>query len=594
MRCRAFSILVFLCGACTSVAQELVVNGGLESFARCPQGPVTKKLKIDGRVVAAQGDPDLYSACSSTFGVPDNWSGKQAAWDGATYAGLVLTSDMPDECGSREYLQFPLTEALENGRRYRLTYRLSVAEYSGYTTDRACALFAKSDLSKTGIPAGLRTHAHMENPVGRMLNDTTGWITVSGLYNATGGERYVLIGNFHPCNSSTRKVLNGDKKSAMKRKADARMDPVPQRGAWHEWMKRTAYVYLDGVSLLADTSAPEHITSLTAEQACAEDIATIGPELIPDPGFDRNTHPRPDSWRNASNGTPDLLEGMTGLYVYSQGYADNREYIRIPLADTLSPCRTYRIAMDVWRNPTYAYAMDAIGIAVTDTFSTRYDRERIALPWAWRSPRGALITHTDASMTLCGTFTPTVCATQLLLGNFDPDTACTLALVGNENDGPFAYYYVDNVHLNAASTRAGCVDPCPAILHATAIDRTGNAPPDRTALYFDTDDETPLGPYTADADRIAAWLKEDPTLRIRIIGHADDSGTPAHNERLAHARAEHLRNALVERGAPQEHIIVVSAGSREPIADNATEEGRAMNRRVEVQYKHTEVDNDGR
>lgn len=579
------SLVIASCALPKVAAQELVINGSLEVFDRCPQGPVIKTLKVDGRVKAAQGDPDLYSACSSGFGVPLNWSGAQSAWEGATYAGLVLTSDMPDECGSREFLQFPLEQALENGRRYRLTFRVSVAEYSGYITDRVGAIFSAEDLSRKGVPAQLRERAHMENPMGRLLGDTASWATVSGLYNAIGGERYVVVGNFHPCNSSTRKELNADKKAGMKRKADARMDPEPRRGAWHEWMKRTAYVYLDGVSLVADTSAPEHIALLAAEQACLDGAAfATGPELIPDPGFDHNVHPKPDSWRNASSGTPDLLNGMTGLYTYSQGYSDNREYIRIPLADTLSPCTTYRIAFDVWRNSTYAYAMDAIGIAVTDTFSTRYDRERLRFPWAWRSPRGLPISHTDSPMTLCGTFAPTLCATQLLLGNFDPDTACTLMLAGNENDGPFAYYYVDNVHLNAVERIAGCVDTCRASVIEVEADRVpGPTLADRIALYFDTDCDQPIGRHAVELDRLAALLKDEPTLRIRIIGHTDDSGTLVHNEQLAQARADRLRSALIGRGAPGDHITTSSAGSREPLADNATEEGRALNRRAEVE-----------
>ena len=68
----------------------------------------------DGSVVAvrrealfaAQGNPDYYAECSETFGVPSNWSGCQVAFDGAAYTGLVLTTDLRNECGAREYLQF--------------------------------------------------------------------------------------------------------------------------------------------------------------------------------------------------------------------------------------------------------------------------------------------------------------------------------------------------------------------------------------------------------------------------------------------------------------------------------------------------------
>lgn len=560
------------------------MNGGLEQAGRCPRGPVVKKLQAHGGVKAVQGDPDLYAACSEAFGVPLNWSGAQPAWEGTRYAGLALTSDMPDECGQREYLQFPLAAPLENGRRYRLTFRICVAEYAGYYTDRVGAFFSNEDHGRKGLPAALRERPHMDNPVGRLLDDTAAWTTVSGSYNATGGERYVVIGNFHPCNSSTRKAMNADKKASMKRKADARMDPDPRRGAWHAWMKRTAYVYLDGVSLVPDTTVPPPRAALTAAEACPPEVPrATGPELIPDPGFDHNTHPTPTSWRNASSGTPDLMEGLTGLYVYSHGYRDNREYLRTPLADTLRPCTTYRYSLDVWRNATYAYATDAIGLAVTDTFSTRYDRERMRFPWAGRSPRGTPLTHTDGPLTLCGTFTPTRCATQLLLGNFDADSTCTLYLAGNDNDGPFAYYYVDNVHLHAVATTPGCVDTCttPRVV-ALPTAEARDAP--RTFTFrFDTDRAHPLDGAGDALDQLAALLKEDATAHLRVTGHADDSGTPAHNDALAQARAERTRDALVQRGAPLARISTRSAGSSDPVADNTTPEGRALNRRVVVE-----------
>lgn len=565
--------------------QELVVNGGLETFDRCPKGPTVKRLKVDGKVRSAQGDPDLYAACSAPFGVPSNWSGQQAAWEGAAYAGLVLTTDMHNECAAREYIQFPLKAPLESGRRYRLTFHVSPAEHSGYVTDRVAALFSEVDHAAKGLSPALRELADVQNTSGRLLNDTTGWTTVTGIHNAKGGERYVLIGNFHTCGASTRIRMDASKKASMQRKAATRLDTDEGRGMWRNAMGHTAYIYLDGVSLMPDTTAPQHINTLTSDLACGVQVPrAIGPELIADPGFDRNLHPTPDSWRNASDGTPDLFDGETGLYLYSDGYPDNREYIRIPLAEPLNPCTTYRVSLDVRRNPSYAFAVDAIGVAVTDTFTTRRDRLRIELPWAWRSPPGALMAQSDRAMTLCGTFTPTVCARHLLVGNFGADSATTIVQVGPDGDGPFAYSFVDNVHLAAVSSALGCVDPCPALLSVSeATSANTNEWPDRIVLHFATDSDLPLELDAGALDRLAITLNADRTMRLHITGHADDSGTPAHNRRLAQARADRLRDLLVQRGAPLTSIDTSSAGSDRPIADNTSPEGRAMNRRVEVE-----------
>jgi hypothetical protein len=578
--------LPLLCtGPAVLHAQELVVNGGMETRSRCPAGPSVKKLKVDGRVKTVQGDPDLYASCSVTFGVPENWSGLQAAWEGDAYAGLVLTSDMPNECGMREYLQFPLSAPLEAGNRYRLTFRVSAAEHSGYVTDRVAARFSTDDLARKGLPPALRERPDVANPLGRMLNDTSGWTTVTGIYNAMGGERYVIIGNFHPCNSSTRVRMHAGAKASMERKAAARLDPVAKRGAWRQWMARTAYVYLDGVSLVPDTTTPAHIAAITPEQACPMDVPrAMGPELVADPGFDHNAHPTPTSWRNASAGTPDLLEGVTGIYLYSAGHADNREYIRTPLNATLSPCSTYRISMEVRLNPTYAYAVDAIGVAVTDTFSTRHDRLLIDLPWAWRSPPGALLMHSDQALTLCGTFTPSACADQLLVGNFGADSTTTIVKVGAEGDGPFAYVFVDNVHLTAVAHTPGCVDPCTAPKPLVAKDPTPPVPmPELLVIRFDSDQDDPLAVDTELLDKLVAMLKATPGAQLSITGHTDASGTAVRNQQLALDRAVRMRELLVARGASATSIQVSSAGSSVPLATNATPEGRAMNRRVEVE-----------
>jgi hypothetical protein len=583
------SVLLALLGASRGevYGQELVVNGGLESFKRCPTGPAVKRLKVDGKVKAAQGDPDLYATCNGPFGVPDNWSGQQAAWEGEAYAGLLLTTDMPNECGMREYLQFPLSTPLESGRRYRLTFHVSPSEHSGYVTDRVAALFTEEDQAAKGLSPASRERADVENAHGRMLGDTAGWTTITGIHNARGGERFVLIGNFHTCNSSTRIRMDGSKKASMERKASARMDPNARRSAWREWMSRAAYVYLDGVSLVPDSTSPERINVLMPELACPAEVPeATGPELIPDPGFDRNLHPTPDSWRNASDGTPDLYDGETGLYLYSDGYTDNREYIRIPLADTLSPCSTYRVSLDVRLNPTYAFAVDAIGVAVSDTFNTRRDRLRIDLPWAWRSPPGALMAQSDRSMTLCGTFTPTVCARHLFVGNFGPDSSTTIVQVGTDGDGPFAYSFVDNIHLAAVSSVPGCVDPCPAAVHGVVGSNTNTFEwPDRIILHFDSDSDLPLEVDAGALDRLATTLNADRSMSLHITGHADGSGTPARNRTLAQARADRLRELLLQRGAPPESILTYTQGSSRPIADNANPEGRAMNRRVEVEVR---------
>jgi outer membrane protein OmpA-like peptidoglycan-associated protein len=81
-------------------------------------------------------------------------------------------------------------------------------------------------------------------------------------------------------------------------------------------------------------------------------------------------------------------------------------------------------------------------------------------------------------------------------------------------------------------------------------------------------------------DQFAQGL--DPKMRVRVVGHTDSTGSDAINDPLSVQRATSVRNYLSNRGVDPARTEVQGRGSREPVADNTTEAGRAMNRRVEI------------
>lgn len=78
------------------------------------------------------------------------------------------------------------------------------------------------------------------------------------------------------------------------------------------------------------------------------------------------------------------------------------------------------------------------------------------------------------------------------------------------------------------------------------------------------------------------FLSANPQARAELVGHTDASGDADANTALSLARAEAVRDALEAQGIAADRIAVRGAGPSEPLADNATAEGRAQNRRVEV------------
>lgn len=83
-------------------------------------------------------------------------------------------------------------------------------------------------------------------------------------------------------------------------------------------------------------------------------------------------------------------------------------------------------------------------------------------------------------------------------------------------------------------------------------------------------------------DRFAATLNHNPVSTVKIIGHTDSTGSDAVNGPLSVNRADATRDYLVTRGVAMNRIAIDGRGSREPVADNNSNAGRAMNRRVEI------------
>ena len=83
-------------------------------------------------------------------------------------------------------------------------------------------------------------------------------------------------------------------------------------------------------------------------------------------------------------------------------------------------------------------------------------------------------------------------------------------------------------------------------------------------------------------DQFAQGLRDNAGTTVRIIGHTDSTGSDAINNPLSVDRAQSTRDYLVDRGVAANRIAIDGRGSREPIADNTSDAGRARNRRVEI------------
>jgi outer membrane protein OmpA-like peptidoglycan-associated protein len=102
-------------------------------------------------------------------------------------------------------------------------------------------------------------------------------------------------------------------------------------------------------------------------------------------------------------------------------------------------------------------------------------------------------------------------------------------------------------------------------------------------ILFNTGKATLRTESYAELNKLARLLNENPEVRIEVSGHTDNVGSAAVNNRLSGQRAESVKGYLEMQGVAADRIESAGYGFERPIAPNNSEEGRAANRRVEIE-----------
>ena len=101
-------------------------------------------------------------------------------------------------------------------------------------------------------------------------------------------------------------------------------------------------------------------------------------------------------------------------------------------------------------------------------------------------------------------------------------------------------------------------------------------------ISFDVGRSAVKANFAGVLNQFANTLNSNPSTLITIVGHTDNTGSDAINNPLSLDRAHSTRDYLIARGVGVARFTTEGMGSRQPVADNGTERGRAQNRRVEI------------
>ena len=101
-------------------------------------------------------------------------------------------------------------------------------------------------------------------------------------------------------------------------------------------------------------------------------------------------------------------------------------------------------------------------------------------------------------------------------------------------------------------------------------------------LHFDRDRSAVTPASAAIIKGIAAIAARCPAEKLEVGGHTDNIGSEGYNQALSERRAVAVARALAEAGVDARRLSAVGYGETVPLADNETDEGRALNRRIEI------------
>ncbi len=191
------------------------------------------------------------------------------------------------------------------------------------------------------------------------------------------------------------------------------------------------------------------------------------------------------------------------------------------------------------------------------------------------------VAATEAPTTVAATTVATAPATAV------PTTAAP-STVAPTTAAPAAVAPTTVTPTTVAPTTAAPAAVAPTTVATAPADSTdgaaneAGAPPMR--ILFGSVSSDLFGESQAAVDQLIAYLEANPDVRIKVVGHADAWGTRLTNIAVSRARAGSVVSALVAGGIDRGRMSAFAHGDRVPVASNATAEGRAANRRVQIVF----------
>jgi outer membrane protein OmpA-like peptidoglycan-associated protein len=309
---------------------------------------------------------------------------------------------------------------------------------------------------------------------------------------------------------------------------------------------------------------------------------------------------------NNMYGSETAQDGMNfaGIMVYSQGNKLPRTYISQKLSSPMKKGERYCVKFYVSLGDNSKFASNNIAAHFSKKEFGYSDKKSIIDVPHVREVRNKVFSGTYSWERVCGTFTADGGEKYITIGNFSMTEETKVEKIKKDpsNKNPQiggAYYFIDNISVQLLDEEERCdcgsddfqeigssliYSKSDFIKESMSLEDKLKA----STIYFGFGRDMVSGGSTKDLDRIAQWMKDNPTIKVRVVAHIDSE-----ENRIAETRSEYkgvgMRRAnsvikyLIDQGIEENRLIATDKGDRAPAPSDSEDEelNQAKNRRVE-------------
>lgn len=304
-------------------------------------------------------------------------------------------------------------------------------------------------------------------------------------------------------------------------------------------------------------------------------------------------------------GTQEPVSGdfYAGFRAYTTDKKFNRSYLSTELRTQLEKDQTYCVKFNISLADLSKFAVNNVGVVFTDKRTVQPNTGEMVKAMAVSDPTNKVYNDMDAWVTVCGTYIAKGSETHIIIGCFERDDKIKIekpkrpkGAVGTQVYQ--AYYYVDNVEVHRIQAKSQCncggVSREPDVIYSRSVVITETmtlsdiVKASEVYYAFLKDDITPMA--KRDLDNIVKILKENPNIKLEVVGHNDNDETSeaAINSRyaeLAKSRADKVVEYLKSQGISEMRIVPKTKYNTEPANNRPTPLSVAQNRRVQFIVK---------